>query len=135
MTKIISVHSEDEEEQVGYGKPPKHSRFKKGQSGNPRGRRSAALEQFRGWENPIVKYLLDDMTVTIKGKKATMPVMDVLMQATIRNAIGGCPRSLKILLDAAGGFKALIEEQKRRANSADLAMIDAVWKAANEWVS
>ena len=24
--------------QVGYGKPPLHSRFKKGQSGNPRGR-------------------------------------------------------------------------------------------------
>lgn len=24
--------------QVGYGKPPKHSRWKKGQSGNPRGR-------------------------------------------------------------------------------------------------
>jgi Family of unknown function (DUF5681) len=24
--------------QVGYGKPPVHSRFRKGQSGNPRGR-------------------------------------------------------------------------------------------------
>ena len=24
--------------EVGYGKPPQHSRFRKGQSGNPRGR-------------------------------------------------------------------------------------------------
>ncbi len=24
--------------EVGYGKPPKHTQFKKGQSGNPRGR-------------------------------------------------------------------------------------------------
>ena len=24
--------------QVGYGKPPRHTRFKRGQSGNPRGR-------------------------------------------------------------------------------------------------
>ena len=24
--------------EVGYGKPPKHTRFKKGQSGNPKGR-------------------------------------------------------------------------------------------------
>ena len=24
--------------EVGYGKPPKHSRFKPGQSGNPKGR-------------------------------------------------------------------------------------------------
>lgn len=27
--------------EVGYGKPPKHSQFKKGTSGNPRGRRKA----------------------------------------------------------------------------------------------
>jgi hypothetical protein len=26
------------EYEVGYGKPPKHSRFKKGKSGNPQGR-------------------------------------------------------------------------------------------------
>ncbi len=24
--------------EVGYGKPPRHTRFKKGRSGNPRGR-------------------------------------------------------------------------------------------------
>jgi len=27
--------SKNEESKVGYGKPPKHSRFKKGQSGRP----------------------------------------------------------------------------------------------------
>ena len=27
---------------VGYGKPPRHTRFKKGQSGNPRGRPSGS---------------------------------------------------------------------------------------------
>ena len=27
-----------EMDKVGYGKPPKHSQFKKGQSGNPKGR-------------------------------------------------------------------------------------------------
>ena len=30
-------------EQVGYGKPPKLTRFKPGQSGNPRGRPRGAL--------------------------------------------------------------------------------------------
>jgi len=28
--------------EVGYGKPPRHTRFKKGQSGNPRGRPSGS---------------------------------------------------------------------------------------------
>ena len=31
-----------DDEEVGYGKPPKHSRFKKGRSGNPRGRPKGA---------------------------------------------------------------------------------------------
>jgi Family of unknown function (DUF5681) len=29
---------DDEDHQMGYGKPPRHSQFVKGQSGNPRGR-------------------------------------------------------------------------------------------------
>ena len=32
----------DREYEVGYGKPPRHTRFAKGQSGNPRGRPSGA---------------------------------------------------------------------------------------------
>jgi hypothetical protein len=32
-------HSSDATHAVGYGRPPMHTRFKRGQSGNPRGRR------------------------------------------------------------------------------------------------
>ena len=31
----------DQDYEIGYGRPPKHTRFKPGQSGNPRGRRPA----------------------------------------------------------------------------------------------
>lgn len=34
----MSSHEEESQGDVGYGKPPKQHRFKKGQSGNPRGR-------------------------------------------------------------------------------------------------
>jgi hypothetical protein len=30
--------------EVGYGKPPKHTRFKPGQSGNPKGRPKASKD-------------------------------------------------------------------------------------------
>ncbi len=33
---------DDEDYEVGYGKPPKHSRFPPGQSGNPKGRRKGS---------------------------------------------------------------------------------------------
>jgi hypothetical protein len=32
------VHVGDDDYEVGYGKPPEHAKFKKGKSGNPRGR-------------------------------------------------------------------------------------------------
>ena len=34
--------SDKDDEKVGYGRPPKHSRFRKGQSGNPRSRPKGA---------------------------------------------------------------------------------------------
>lgn len=36
--KIIDRAADKDDGKVGYGKPPKHSRFKAGQSGNPKGR-------------------------------------------------------------------------------------------------
>jgi hypothetical protein len=35
----MSEEHEEQDYQVGYGRPPKHSRFRKGQSGNPGGKR------------------------------------------------------------------------------------------------
>jgi len=49
--------------EVGRGKPPRHSRYKKGQSGNPKGRP-------RGSENHysmLMKVLSERVVVTVKG--------------------------------------------------------------------
>ena len=35
----VEAKTKDNDYEVGYGRPPHHSRFKKGQSGNPTGRR------------------------------------------------------------------------------------------------
>jgi Family of unknown function (DUF5681) len=37
-TKTREIIMSNKEDSIGYGKPPEHSRFKKGQSGNPKGR-------------------------------------------------------------------------------------------------
>ena len=45
---------EDEHEAVGYKKPPKHSRFKKGQSGNPSGRRKGRSSTVNDNDEPFL---------------------------------------------------------------------------------
>lgn len=60
--------------EVGYGKPPKHSRFKKGLSGNPKGR------------PPRQPDLLTELA-RVLGQKVTITVNDSRERVTIQQAI------------------------------------------------
>jgi hypothetical protein len=112
----MTINNEDDN-RIGYGKPPKRTRFKPGQSGNPRGRpRSVDLKQ---WESPMHKYMLDPVTVTVGGKKQKMPGVDALMKGAIMRALGGCTKHLKILIDGSGGLRALFQEQQRQTSQVD----------------
>jgi hypothetical protein len=126
------IHFDDEDAAVGYGKPPKHSRFKPGQSGNPKGRKSS--DDFSNWENPIQKYMLEPVSVTVKGKKQKIPVVDALIRSAIARAMGGCTKHLKVLLDGSGGLKALIQEQKRQKTQADQEILDRLRDDLEKWL-
>jgi hypothetical protein len=127
----MSINEDDKDDPVGYGKPPKHSQFKKGKSGNPDGRKRR--EAYEETDNPLRMYMLEQMAVTLKGKKVQMPVVDVLIKSIINKALGGCHKSQKLLIQESGGLKALREEYKRQRTKADEEFIEAVWKKAEEW--
>lgn len=127
--KTISV---DNDYEVGYGKPPKYSQFKKGKSGNPKGRPpSSTFEE----EAPLRRYLLESITVFVKGKKVQMPAVEVIIKSMIQKAAQGCHRSQKLLLQQSGGLTALREEAKRQKSQADEAYIAHVLEKAKEWLS
>jgi hypothetical protein len=126
------TREDDDDDRVGYGKPPKRTRFRPGQSGNPRGRSRAV--DFKDWENPIQKYMLEPMTVTIKGKKEKVPVVDALIKTAIRRSLEGCTKHLKVLLDGSGGLKALIQEQKRQKTKADEELIEQARRELDKWL-
>jgi len=127
----MSITEDDKDDPVGYGKPPKHSQFKKGRSGNPDGRKRR--EAYEETDNPLRMYMLEQMAVTLKGKKVQMPVVDVLIKSIINKALGGCHKSQKLLIQESGGLKALREEYKRQRTKADEEFIEAVLKKAEEW--
>ena len=64
MSKDIS----DQEHDVGYGKPPVHSRFKKGKSGNPRGRPKGSTNH----RTQLCRVLDEKITVRENGKSRRM---------------------------------------------------------------
>lgn len=78
--------------EVGYGKPPKHSQFMPGQSGN-KGRRKRRPET----QAEIVARIRDE-PVTVNGR--TMTKFELAVTATLNQTIKSCkPRDLKVLLE------------------------------------
>ena len=130
QTKIIQMDDNDEYK-VGYGKPPKTTRFKKGQSGNPNGRKPRVA--YEEDDFPIRRFMMELMEVKLKGKKEKMTRFDVLLMTLIQKALSGCFKSLKLLIQESGGLKAFREEWKRQKNQADQEMIDQVWRDAEHW--
>lgn len=99
------MSNQDGDEPVGYGKPPKHTQFKKGQSGNPSGRMSRGKQMLE--PNPVRGGLLKDIVTVSKGKKKKMSVIDVLVNKYISMAMGGDHKAAKLLFDHCGGFDTL----------------------------
>lgn len=80
--------------EVGYGKPPKHSRFKKGESGNPKGRpkKSKNLKSLLTGELTAPTAILED------GKRQTVSRVEAIVKAYVSKALKGRPADVQRLL-------------------------------------
>ncbi|WP_260929348.1 DUF5681 domain-containing protein [Novosphingobium sp. 9] len=86
--------------EVGYGKPPVHTRFKPGQSGN-KGRRKKKLRETR---KDIVRRIRDEK-VRVNGKWIT--AFELAVRSTFNQTIkSGKPRDLKMLLELLSSYNA-----------------------------
>ena len=74
-----------EEHEVGYGKPPRHSRFKPGRSGNPRGRPKGAV----GCKTILERVLLANHTVIEQRKRRQRTSLELILLALRNRAIDG----------------------------------------------
>jgi hypothetical protein len=84
---------------VGYKRPPSHSRFKPGQSGNPSGRRRAQ----KGGADCLREELSQTRIITENGREKRVSTQQLLYKILIASALKGNMRAVTQL------FK-LIEE-------------------------
>ena len=91
---------------VGYGNPPKHTQFKKGQSGNPSGRRKRDRTVLDA--NPVRAVLLEEVVVTIKGKKKKLSTVEVMARKLAGMAANGDKTAAKLLFDNCGRLDELL---------------------------
>ena len=111
--------------EVGYGKPPAATRFKPGQSGNPRGRPKGSKNipppiGANTLQDIILKEAYRPITANDSGKQVTMPMATAVMRSIAVNAAKGQPRSQKLFTDILSKTEAQRRQEYEESRSAFL---------------
>ena len=74
-----------EDYEVGYGRPPRHTQFPKGQSGNPRGRPTGVRNK-----GSVVREVIERrVTIRENGIQRTVTVFEALVEKLVSKALQG----------------------------------------------
>lgn len=83
---------------VGYGRPPMHTRFKPGQSGNPKGRPKGTKN-----EDTILREIMNrPIEIRDGGRPRKISVLAAILLKFAENALKGDPKSATFLLNRYG---------------------------------
>src|SRR5690348_4251697 len=89
------AHDKESDYEVGYGKPPRHTRFPKGQSGNPRGRPKGA----KNFKILLSEALDEPVAVTENGGRRKVTKREAIVKQLVNQSAIANWRAIKILLD------------------------------------
>jgi Family of unknown function (DUF5681) len=87
-------HNSDE---VGHGKPPKHTQFVKGQSGNPKGRPKGS----QNLATLLVKIGRQRITVSENGRTRSIPKLEASMIQLMNKAVSADLKAIRLVVDLA----------------------------------
>ena len=99
--------------EVGYRKPPKHTRFKPGQSGNPEGRQKGA----RNLKTELEEELHEMISIKEGGKPKTVSKQRAMLKSLTARAVHGDSRAANVILNLV--FK-LFHDQESESETHDL---------------
>src|SRR5437870_12780644 len=85
--------------QVGPGRPPLHTRFQKGQSGNPSGRSTKSLPAL------LADALDETVVVTIDGRGRTITKREAIVTQMVDQSASADLRAAKVLIDLMQGVE------------------------------
>ena len=80
--------------EVGYGKPPRATRFRKGQSGNPRGRPRGS----RNFTILLEEALAEPIAINENGRRGKASKLRVIVKQLVNKAVQGDHRSIQLLM-------------------------------------
>jgi Family of unknown function (DUF5681) len=92
--KSVNNLAHEPAESVGPGRPPRHTRFKPGQSGNPNGRPKGS----KNFVTTLQQQLRKNVTITIDGKPKRVTVQEVIARPLATDSMKGATRPMELLI-------------------------------------
>ena len=83
------------EYEVGRGRPPKQSQFKKGKSGNPNGRPKGSISL----KTILERALQEKVTIHRDGMAVQMSAAEVMVRTNLLNAMKGDTKAIRLTVD------------------------------------
>jgi hypothetical protein len=96
---------------VGYGNPPRHTRFKKGHSGNPKGR----IKNSKNFATVLMATVQEAVTVNECGRRKSITKLEAMSKQLVNKAASGDPRATQLLVQMIQIYEDRSEEPTREA--------------------
>ena len=104
----------EDEPEVGYGKPPKNTRFKPGQSGNSAGRPKSP----RSLARDLLEVMYEPVTVGEGETRETLSKQRSILRSLTAKAMEGDPKATALVIDlvqrltwSGGGVEAIMARE------------------------
>jgi len=109
-----------DEYKVGRGRPPRHTRFKMGQSGNPKGRPRGS----RNISAIIAQVMAEKIAVTENGRKRTIPTREAIIRGLRNDALMGNQKSRALLISIDFQMEARSAETEHEGGTSNVSQND-----------
>jgi hypothetical protein len=114
-----------DKDEIGYGKPPKRTQFRKGVSGNPKGRPKGS----RNLATVLAKALRERVVVNENGRRRTVTKLDAAVAQLVNKSASGDLGALRQLMTlAASTEEELPVSKETQVSEADAKVMKSVLK-------
>jgi hypothetical protein len=112
--------------EVGYGKPPKNSRFKQGRSGNPKGRPKGSLNL----ATVLQRTLRETIVISENGRRKVMTKLEAAVAELVKKATSGDGHAIRYLcqLVTSAEERSVVDEPTTQLSETDQKVMGNILK-------